>query len=58
VVAVELRNWIVPMMQCEMSIFELLRASSLRELAKKIVKKSKLVSFGDGPSGENTYSQQ
>ncbi|EAQ92786.1 hypothetical protein CHGG_01021 [Chaetomium globosum CBS 148.51] len=57
-VSVELRNWIVPMMQCEMSIFELLRASSLRELAKKIVKKSKLVSFGDGPSGENTYSQQ
>jgi acyl transferase domain-containing protein/NADPH:quinone reductase-like Zn-dependent oxidoreductase len=44
-VAVELRNWIVPMMQCEMSIFELLRASSLRELAKKIAKKSKLVSL-------------
>ena len=44
-VAVELRNWIVPMMQCEMSIFELLRASSLRELAKKIAKRSKLVSL-------------
>ncbi|KAK3300886.1 reducing type I polyketide synthase, partial [Chaetomium fimeti] len=42
-VAVELRNWIVPMMQCEMSIFDLMRASSLRELAKKIAKRSKLV---------------
>ncbi|KAH6854209.1 reducing type I polyketide synthase [Chaetomium sp. MPI-CAGE-AT-0009] len=53
-VAVELRNWIVPMMQCEMSIFDLLRASSLRELAKKIAKRSKLVSSIDGRSRGNT----
>lgn len=42
-VAVELRNWLVPMTQCEMSIFDLLGASSLRELATSIVGRSKLV---------------
>ncbi|KAK1772875.1 hypothetical protein QBC33DRAFT_584336 [Phialemonium atrogriseum] len=42
-VAVELRNWLVPMTQCEMSIFDLLGASSLRELAKNIVGRSRLV---------------
>ncbi|KAK5657389.1 hypothetical protein OQA88_2959 [Cercophora sp. LCS_1] len=42
-VAVELRNWLVPMAQCEMSIFDLLGAASLKELAKEIVSRSKLV---------------
>ncbi|KAK3343540.1 putative polyketide synthase, partial [Lasiosphaeria hispida] len=36
-VAVELRNWLVPMTQCEMSIFDLLGAASLKELANEIV---------------------
>ncbi|KAF1829172.1 reducing type I polyketide synthase [Decorospora gaudefroyi] len=35
-VAVELRNWLVPMTQCEMSIFDLLGASSLKGLATSI----------------------
>ncbi|GAB1318217.1 Polyketide synthase (Fragment) [Madurella fahalii] len=42
-VAVELRNWLVPMTQCEMSIFDLLGAASLKELANEIVGRSKLV---------------
>ncbi|KAF2229541.1 polyketide synthase [Viridothelium virens] len=40
-VAVELRNWLVPTTQCEMSIFDLLRAPSLRELAEGIAKRSR-----------------
>ncbi|KAF2973282.1 hypothetical protein GQX73_g405 [Xylaria multiplex] len=40
-VAVELRNWLVPSTQCEMSIFDLLGAASLRELAKSIAKRSR-----------------
>jgi acyl carrier protein len=40
-VAVELRNWLVPTTQCEMSIFDLLGASSLRELANSIAKRSR-----------------
>lgn len=47
-VAVELRNWLVPMTQCEMSIFELLGAENLRELARGIVGRSKLVNFPEG----------
>lgn len=39
-VAVELRNWLVPMTQCEMSIFDLLGAASLRWLATSIAKRS------------------
>jgi hypothetical protein len=35
-VAVELRNWLVPMTQCEMSIFDLLGAASLKGLAGSI----------------------
>jgi acyl carrier protein len=42
-VAVELRNWLVPMTQCEMSIFDLLGVASLKDLAKEIVSRSKLV---------------
>jgi hypothetical protein len=42
-VAVKLRNWLVPMAQCETSIFELLGAASLKELAEGIVGRSKLV---------------
>lgn len=38
-VAVELRNWLVPRVQCEMSIFELLGSSSLGQLAQKVVEK-------------------
>ena len=39
-VAVELRNWLVPTTKCEMSIFDLLRAPSLRGLAESIAKRS------------------
>lgn len=39
-VAVELRNWLVPSTQCELSIFDLLRASSLRDLAETIATRS------------------
>ncbi|KAK3938873.1 hypothetical protein QBC46DRAFT_291686 [Diplogelasinospora grovesii] len=39
-VAVELRNWLVPRARIEISIFDLLSSSSLRELAGKVVKKS------------------
>ncbi|KAK8107122.1 uncharacterized protein PG998_009135 [Apiospora kogelbergensis] len=39
-VAVELRNWLVPSTQCELSIFDLLRASSLRDLAESIATRS------------------
>jgi acyl carrier protein len=39
-VAVELRNWLVPTTQCEMSIFDLLGASSLKGLATSIAKRS------------------
>ena len=35
------------MTQCEMSIFDLLGAASLKELAKGIVGKSKLVYFSE-----------
>lgn len=38
-VAVELRNWLVPMTQCEMSIFDLLGAASLRGLAGSIAER-------------------
>lgn len=37
-VAVELRNWIVPNARVEMTIFELLKSPSLSELAAKVVK--------------------
>lgn len=37
-VAVELRNWIVPNARVELTIFELLSISSLAELAAKVVK--------------------
>ncbi|KAH7316922.1 KR domain-containing protein [Stachybotrys elegans] len=37
-VAVELRNWLVPAAQCEISIFDLLGAKSLRDLAFTIAK--------------------
>jgi NAD(P)-dependent dehydrogenase (short-subunit alcohol dehydrogenase family) len=35
-VAVELRNWLVPNTQCDMSIFDLLGAKSLRDLANTV----------------------
>lgn len=37
-VAVELRNWIVPNARVELTIFELLKSPSLAELAAKVVK--------------------
>ncbi|KAI1205736.1 reducing type I polyketide synthase [Annulohypoxylon truncatum] len=37
-VAVELRNWLVPATQCEISIFDLLGAKSLRDLAQNIAR--------------------
>ncbi|RYC55341.1 hypothetical protein CHU98_g10864 [Xylaria longipes] len=42
-VAVELRNWLVPNARIEMSIFNLLGSPSLIELAKSVVKRSKSV---------------
>ncbi|KAI3316791.1 reducing type I polyketide synthase [Xylariaceae sp. AK1471] len=42
-VAVELRNWLVPNARIEMSIFDLLGSSSLTELATSVVKRSKVV---------------
>ena len=38
-VAVELRNWLVPRARIEMSVFELLGSKSVRELAGRVVKK-------------------
>ncbi|KAI0109091.1 putative polyketide synthase [Nemania sp. FL0031] len=40
-VAVELRNWLVPNARIEMSIFDLLGSPSLFELSKSVVKRSK-----------------
>jgi len=40
-VAIELRNWLVSTTRCDMSIFELLGAKSLRELASTIGKRNK-----------------
>ncbi|KAI1744483.1 reducing type I polyketide synthase [Xylaria scruposa] len=42
-VAVELRNWLVPNARTEMSIFDLMGSSSLTELAASVVKRSKVV---------------
>ncbi|KAI0435050.1 putative polyketide synthase [Xylaria sp. FL1042] len=42
-VAVELRNWLVPNARIEMSIFDLLGSPSLVELAKSVVKRSKVL---------------
>ncbi|GAW16135.1 hypothetical protein ANO14919_055580 [Xylariales sp. No.14919] len=42
-VAVELRNWLVPNARIEMSIFDLLGSPSLLELAKSVVKRSKVL---------------
>ncbi|KAI0538759.1 putative polyketide synthase [Xylaria digitata] len=42
-VAVELRNWLVPNARIEMSIFDLLGSPSLFELAKSVVKRSKVL---------------
>ncbi|KAI0506887.1 putative polyketide synthase [Xylaria bambusicola] len=42
-VAVELRNWLVPNARIEMSIFDLLGSPSLAELAKSVVKRSKVL---------------
>ncbi|KAI8623341.1 reducing type I polyketide synthase [Xylariaceae sp. FL1651] len=42
-VAVELRNWLVPNARIEMSIFDLLGSSSLTELAASVVRRSKVV---------------
>jgi hypothetical protein len=38
-----LRSWLVPMTQCEMSIFDLLGAASPKDLAKELIGRSKLV---------------
>ncbi|KAL2833622.1 polyketide synthase [Aspergillus pseudoustus] len=38
-VAVELRNWLVAQMQCEMSVFEVMGSNSLVELAGKLVQR-------------------
>ncbi|KIA75975.1 hypothetical protein HK57_00218 [Aspergillus ustus] len=38
-VAVELRNWLVTQMQCEMSVFEVMGSNSLVELATKLVQR-------------------
>lgn len=40
--AVELRNWIVKELQCELSLFDLLRSASIQDLAKDILQTSKL----------------
>lgn len=42
-VAVELRNWLVPNARIEMSIFDLMGSSSLTDLATSVVKRSKAV---------------
>ncbi|KAI0474774.1 reducing type I polyketide synthase [Xylaria cf. heliscus] len=42
-VAVELRNWLVPSARIEMSIFDLLGSPSLTALAKSVVEQSKAV---------------
>ncbi|TGJ85110.1 hypothetical protein E0Z10_g3631 [Xylaria hypoxylon] len=42
-VAVELRNWLVPNARIEMSIFDLLGSPSLVELAKSVVERSKVI---------------
>lgn len=39
-VAVELRNWLVPRARIEMSIFDLLGSASLTELAEKVMQRS------------------
>jgi len=42
-VAVELRNWLVPSASIEISIFDLLASPSLTELAKSVASRSKLI---------------
>ncbi|RYP47293.1 hypothetical protein DL768_006634 [Monosporascus sp. mg162] len=44
-VAIELRNCLVPNTRCEMSIFDLLGAKSLRDLATNIAGRSKAISI-------------
>jgi len=46
-VAVELRNWLVAMLEAECSIFDVMHASSVRGLGIKIAEKSRLVKVDD-----------
>lgn len=49
-VAIEIRNWITRELDASLQVLELLTSSSIAALADLILKKSRLVSFGEGGS--------